>query len=83
MTLFILLLRVPQFEVDVLFSLNVPDKTLNAEGLAQGNGESEAYKRLLEESEILFGKTLASINMSDHQKLLELFNVEPEDASMN
>lgn len=49
-----LLVRIKKYETDLLITLNIPDKTINAQGFAQGNGDSDSYKRILAENVAIF-----------------------------
>eukprot|EP00347_Sterkiella_histriomuscorum_P011483 403372281 len=77
-TILMLLLRIPQFDVDVLLSLNIPDKTPNAQGHAQGSGDSEEYKQHLVQMEAVFQESLNTLSFPDMKKIQELFAVEQD-----
>ena len=56
-------------------TLNVPDKSLNDQGLAQGNGDSEVYKENLKINQAIFQNMLASFSIPDHDAFKGLFAV--------
>ncbi|CDW87854.1 UNKNOWN [Stylonychia lemnae] len=77
-SIIMLLIRLKQFKTDLLITLNIPDKTLNQEGVAQGDGSSEAFTQNVAINEAMFQEAMNQIYFTDMETLENLFNTEME-----